>query len=109
MGGGPLGQAGQANQTPAEGLGSQQQPKRAYMTKRERQRELRKRLEKEAVKGGVVQLDTPSSKVSLVSSSMVGVSMSPLDITQQSAGLLQRESEEMLNLIMKTPQPTPSK
>jgi hypothetical protein len=38
-------------------------------------------------------------------------SMSPLDISRQGGpvGLLQKESEEMVAILMKTPQPTPSK
>jgi len=71
--------------------------------------ELRKRLEDEAgnPKGTGLVAETPHKR----SKMMGGTSMSPLDITRQMNAtttnslndLLHKESEEMLNLIMKTP------
>lgn len=71
--------------------------------------ELRKRLEDEAgnPKGTELVAETPHKR----SKGSLGASMSPLDITRQMNAtttnslndLLHRESEEMLNLIMKTP------
>ena len=101
VGGGPIGMAGHANKTPALGGANPERTKRVMLTKRERQRQVQKMLEEAAVGKSPIKIGIHNS------------SMSPLDIEGRSGDgtneMLQRDQEEMLNLIMKTPQPTPAK
>lgn len=129
-GGAAMTNPGRANETPAMSdaavaAAAQQQHKirRVPLTKREqerkraRNREYQRRLEAEAtanaasaIRNGVT---LPGGTPQRAGRAKVHVSMSPMDISRATAsgphGLLDRPSEEFLNVFMRSPGPTPDR
>ena len=120
---------GRANETPAmcdaaPAVALQQQKvRRVPLTKREqerkraRNREYQRRLEAEASANAASAtrnvLAQPARSPQRVTRAQARMSMSPMDISRAAVsgphGLLDRPSEEFLNVFMRSPEPTPDR